>query len=257
VQQRRLKKDEKRLKDFLHRKGVPVGDVYCFDQVKSTMDVAFCLNREGARNRTLVFARDQIGGRGRYGRPWFSEPGGLYASILLTEYDPDIPYSMLVSYALFQVFRKLGATVSLKWVNDVLCRNGSKVAGVLTEEGEGCTVIGMGVNVNNRGFPSVLRGNTTSLYLETGREFGIIDLLCNILEQVFPILKRAHEGGIAELLADWEQEAALRGRSVKLVGAYGETTGIVRGINRRNGSLILSVDDEVREIYEGSLFYVD
>ncbi len=253
VQGRRVKENEDRLKACLAQAMVGVGELYCFDRVESTMDAAFALNR--TVDRTVIVSREQVQGRGRYSRPWYSESGGLYASVLLTEFDPAIPYSMLTSLALLQVIRRFGASVTLKWINDVLSRNGRKIAGVLTEEREGCTVIGIGVNVNNREFPHTLQGHATSLFLETGREIDVIDLFCSILETFFPILNRAHEGGIEELLADWEREAALRGRSVKLVGEFDEIRGVVRGINRRNGALILSVGDELREIYEGSLIY--
>lgn len=255
VQGRRLKENEDRLKACLAQSMVGVGELYCFDRVESTMDAAFALNR--TVDRTVIVAREQIGGRGRFNRPWYSEPGGLYTSIVLTEFDPAIPYSMLASYALLRTFRTLGVQAALKWVNDVLCSKGRKVAGVLTEEREGISVIGIGVNVNNREFPSELKERATSLRLETGREVDIIDLLCSVLQTFLPILDRAHGGDIEDLLAAWEQESDLRGRKVKLVGEYGELYGVVRGINRKNGALLLSADDELREVYEGSLVYLD
>jgi BirA family biotin operon repressor/biotin-[acetyl-CoA-carboxylase] ligase len=176
---------------------------------------------------------------------------------VLTEFEPAVPYSMLASYALFLSLQTLGVETRLKWVNDVLCSNGRKVAGVLTEEREGKSVIGMGVNVNNREFPSELEESATSLLLETGVEVDIIDLLCSVLRIFLPILDRAHGGEIEELLSDWEEESAMRGRRVKLVGEYGELHGVVRGINRKNGALLLSANDELKEVYEGSLVYLD
>ena len=119
------------------------------------------------------------------------------------------------------------------------------------------SVIGMGVNVNNIEFPSDLGEHATSLYLESGKEVDIALLLCLVLKKLFPMLDVAHHGGIEELLADWEKEAGLKERRVKLKGEHGEMFGIVRGINYRNGALLLEQDNELREVYEGSLFYLD
>jgi len=255
VQGIRLKDNEHRLKARLVQRSVHVGELYCFDWVGSTMDAAFAL--DGPVDRTVIVAHEQKQGRGRWGRPWSSEPGGLYTSIILTDYDPDIPYSMLASHALLRTFQGLGVGARLKWVNDVLCGKNRKIAGVLTEERGGTSVIGMGVNVNNREFPSDLRGHATSLFLESGKEVDIIDLLCSILHTLLPMVDRAHSGEIEELLANWEEEADLKERRVKLTGDYGDLFGMVRGINRKSGALLLWVDNEIREVYEGSLFYLD
>jgi len=178
-------------------------------------------------------------------------------SIVLTEFDPDIPYSMLASHALLRTMKELEVEARLKWVNDVLCGRNRKIAGVLTEEHGGICVIGMGVNVNNKDFPPDLREHATSLYLESGKEVYITGLICSILRNFFPMLDRAHNGNVEELLADWEEEADLKGCRVKLAGEHGDLLGIVRGINRKNGALLLEVDNELREVYEGSLFYQD
>ena len=101
------------------------------------------------------------------------------------------------------------------------------------------------VNVNNSEFPYELRRHATSLLLESGREVNTIDLLCSVLHVFFPIVEHAHNGGIEELLANWEEAAAMNGRNVKLKGEFGELYGVVKGINRKNGSLLLRVDDEL------------
>jgi BirA family biotin operon repressor/biotin-[acetyl-CoA-carboxylase] ligase len=219
------------------------------------MDSAFAL--AVPVNRTVIVAHEQKQGRGRLDRPWCSESGGLYTSIVLTDFDPDIPYSMLASHALYGTIQELGVEARLKWVNDVLCGKNRKIAGVLTEERGGISVIGMGVNVNNREFPPGIREHATSLYLESGKQVDIVDYLCSILECFFPMLDRAHNGEIEDLLANWEEEADLKGRRVKLTGEHGDLFGIARGINRKNGALHLMVDTELKEVYEGSLFYLD
>ncbi|MBN9053787.1 MAG: biotin--[acetyl-CoA-carboxylase] ligase, partial [Rhizobiales bacterium] len=49
-----------------------------------------CLERarKGALSGLWITAGRQTGGRGRRGRAWFSEPGNLYASLLLIDAAP-------------------------------------------------------------------------------------------------------------------------------------------------------------------------
>jgi len=252
---RRLERNEQLLGACLDERPVHVGGLRCFDWVESTMDSAFSLHKP--KDRTVVVAGEQKKGRGRLGRAWCSMWGGLYASVVLAEHDPDIPYSMLASLAVLRAVHEHGVNARLKWVNDVLSGGNRKIAGVLTEErGKSC-VIGMGVNVNNRDFPPDLRERATSLYLESGKEVNIIHCLCSILEHLFPVIERAHNGDIEVLLAGWERDAGLKGRRVKLTVVHEELYGTARGINRTNGALLLSVDGELREIYEGSLSFLD
>jgi hypothetical protein len=74
------------------------------------------------------------------------------------------------------------------------------------------------------------------------------------------MLDRAHRGEVEGLMEDWERAflaGGLRGRTVRVVGEYGEVRGMVRGIERRTGALLLQQGAKVREIYEGRLLYED
>ena len=53
------------------------------ERVGSTNDEARQLAASGAPHGTVVHADEQIAGRGRFGRTWYSPPGNLYLSVLL------------------------------------------------------------------------------------------------------------------------------------------------------------------------------
>jgi BirA family biotin operon repressor/biotin-[acetyl-CoA-carboxylase] ligase len=255
----RLIDEEVKIKTFAEAREIPLGAVCCFDRVESTMDEAFRLHQGGAENRSIVLSHEQTRGRGRLGRNWISVRGGLYASILLTEFDSEIPYALIAAYGVYRVLTALGLQVTLKWVNDVFYRE-AKIAGVLVEEKQGCTVVGAGVNLNMCRFPPGLEGGATSYALETGRTLDPADALCMLLEELSPMLDRAHRGEVEGLMEDWERAflaGGLRGRTVRVVGEYGEVRGMVRGIERRTGALLLQQGAKVREIYEGRLLYED
>jgi BirA family biotin operon repressor/biotin-[acetyl-CoA-carboxylase] ligase len=251
---RRQVQDEQKLKSLLSRKGIAHGYVFCYDNVPSTMDIAFGLCTDPAADRAVVLAKRQSAGRGRFSRPWYSAEGGLYASILLRDHDFRIPYSMICAHSVFRALRSRGAALLLKWVNDVLWKNGCKVAGVLTEEKGGLAVIGMGVNVNTTLLPADLCA--TSFLRETGRKLDILELFSTVLSELFPRIERAHAGGVGELLADWEQDAGVKGRRVRLFDGTREIEGIAAGIDRDSGALLIRSGGKLQNIYEGSLEYI-
>jgi len=123
--------------------------------VGSTNDEAARLAEAGAREGTVVWAREQTGGRGRRGRTWASPVGNLYSSTILR---PDCPAARAVELgfvAALAVADMVPASrqVRVKWPNDVMV-DGGKVAGILPESSIGAdgkaehVVLGIGVNVS-------------------------------------------------------------------------------------------------------------
>jgi BirA family biotin operon repressor/biotin-[acetyl-CoA-carboxylase] ligase len=111
------------------------------------------LARSGASEGLWLRADRQNGGRGRQGRAWVSPPGNLYASTLvrLRPTDPEAASLALVTaVALEEAVRAHigpdGATVTIKWPNDLLV-GGAKLSGILLERAGDAVVIGIGVNL--------------------------------------------------------------------------------------------------------------
>lgn len=124
------------------------------DSVGSTNDEAARLADAGAPEGTVVWARQQTGGRGRRGRAWASPVGNLYTSTILR---PDVPAARAAELGFVSALAvadivPAGRAVRLKWPNDVLV-DGGKVAGILLESAIGQTgevqyvVAGIGINV--------------------------------------------------------------------------------------------------------------
>jgi len=59
-----------------------------FDTLGSTNAEALARARSGERGPLWIMARQQTAGRGRRGRTWVSEPGNLYATLLVTDPSP-------------------------------------------------------------------------------------------------------------------------------------------------------------------------
>ena len=123
------------------------------DTVGSTNAEALALARAGERGPLWITARAQSAGRGRRGRTWVSEPGNLYASLLLTDPAPPERAAQLAFVAALAVHDAIAATapalaseLAFKWPNDVLL-GGAKLAGILIEAEGAPLVVAIGIGV--------------------------------------------------------------------------------------------------------------
>jgi BirA family biotin operon repressor/biotin-[acetyl-CoA-carboxylase] ligase len=135
-------------------------ELVTYARIDSTNEEAKRLAAAGARAGTLVWADEQLAGRGRRGRIWTSPPGNLYVSLLLRPgCAPSIACQLnfVAAVALAEAVTALlppGASVALKWPNDVLV-DGAKVSGILLEAAAGADhvidwlVVGVGVNITS------------------------------------------------------------------------------------------------------------
>jgi BirA family biotin operon repressor/biotin-[acetyl-CoA-carboxylase] ligase len=123
--------------------------------VGSTNDEAARLAEAGAPEGTVIWAREQTGGRGRRGRTWASPVGNLYSSTILRPDCAAARAAELGFVAALAVADMVPASrqVRVKWPNDVMV-DGGKVAGILPESSISAdgkaehVVLGIGVNVS-------------------------------------------------------------------------------------------------------------
>ncbi|MDT0275097.1 biotin--[acetyl-CoA-carboxylase] ligase [Blastococcus goldschmidtiae] len=115
-------------------------------------DLIAAAGRDAPEGAVLV-AEHQVAGRGRLDRVWTSPPrAGLTVSVLLR---PDVPAArrgwlpLLTGVALAEaVGESTGVLASVKWPNDLLARDGRKLAGILAESSGRAVVVGTGLNVS-------------------------------------------------------------------------------------------------------------
>lgn len=121
--------------------------VYYFGSVISTMDVTEDFLREGKTG--IVVAEEQVSGKGRYGRKWFSPRGGLYLSWILKE-EALYPLflSEMISLSIVEAMRYFGIDCRIKLPNDIITE-GKKIAGILIVKKDKWYITGIGINVNN------------------------------------------------------------------------------------------------------------
>jgi BirA family biotin operon repressor/biotin-[acetyl-CoA-carboxylase] ligase len=160
----------------------------------STNDYLKDLARQTSlENWTVVWSKNQTEGRGQQDNKWFTEKdNNLTISILINKnpvhYKHQFYLNRIVSLAILKVIQdKISASFSVKWPNDIMAEN-KKIAGILIEntikqEYIVQSIIGIGLNVNQKKFPKVLP-NAISMQQLTGQYFDIEALMIKIVEAI-------------------------------------------------------------------------
>lgn len=194
------------------------------ESVGSTNDEAKRLAREGAADRTVVWARRQEAGRGRRGRHWVSPEGNLYCSVVLRPEDESQAlrpeWAANAAQLSFVAALAVGGAVAhalgpglrcrYKWPNDVLV-NGRKVAGILLESEPGANgrlewlVLGVGINL--RHFPEGTEYPATALAVEGADDVQPGDILENFCGHLKHWLDRWQADGFAPVREAWLRQA--------------------------------------------------
>jgi BirA family biotin operon repressor/biotin-[acetyl-CoA-carboxylase] ligase len=223
------------------------------DSVGSTNDEAIRLADGGAPEGTVVWAREQSGGRGRRGRNWSSPVGNLYSTTVLRPACAAQRAAELGFVAALAVGDIVppGRAVRLKWPNDVLV-DGGKVAGILLESAIGQdglvehVVAGIGVNVSfapmlpDMRYPGASLGGSVEAALE-----GLTRALAVRLAQW-------RRDGFAAVRSEWLAKAGPLGAEVDVRLGEGLVRGRFVGLDRE-GALLLETADGPRKIVSGEL----
>ena len=174
-------------KQSFHRLNIHL--TYLFS-VDSTQDFASRKLRS-SNEGDIVISEIQTHGRGREGRPWISDKGGLWMTLTLVPPNPavleKVPFiavnSIVESLNDFHV-----PSCRIKPPNDVYCKD-RKIAGFLSDSrlqgNESLVYLGIGININN----DVTQNETisaiaTSVVKEIGHQVDMIDFTLALLKHL-------------------------------------------------------------------------
>ncbi|WP_026783448.1 biotin--[acetyl-CoA-carboxylase] ligase [Pleomorphomonas koreensis] len=232
------------------------------DAVGSTNAEAFARAGQGAASGLWVVARRQTAGRGRRGRLWTSEPGNLYASLLLRDPIEEARLGELPLVVALAVHDAVAAALppftrgdlAIKWPNDVLY-GGAKLCGILIEAASqaGGRVVVAGIGINCAHHPADTLYRATDLG-EAGYPTDP--------EALFALLAAA----MARRLAEWRTRDFSGLRDAWLARARGigeaitvrlparEVSGVFTGLDE-DGRLLLRHDGGLETISAGDVFF--
>jgi BirA family biotin operon repressor/biotin-[acetyl-CoA-carboxylase] ligase len=231
------------------------------DTVGSTNAEALAHGRAGERGPLWITAVAQTAGRGRRGRTWVSEPGNLYATLLLTDPAPperaaqlSFVAALAVHDAIAACAPALAARLGFKWPNDVLL-DGAKLAGILIEaEGTRPLLVAVGIGVNCRHHPAATDYPATDLV--TAGAAVTAEHLFAALSVAMVHRLREWGTGFAPIRAAWLARAA--GLGGELFGRLGtrELTGRFETLDEAGRLVLRLPGGAVETIAAGEVFPV-
>ncbi len=149
----------------------------------------------------IVWAEQQSAGRGQRGHLWHSREGEnlTFSVVLKPHFLPIVEQFLLsevVALALVEAMRDFGVECRIKWTNDIYVED-RKLIGVLIEQSLSSerierSIVGIGINVNQRLFPADLP-NPTSLAVELGRKVSreeVLERFVEALSRWYSVLER-------------------------------------------------------------------
>ncbi|MDQ0655452.1 biotin--[acetyl-CoA-carboxylase] ligase [Paenibacillus sp. W2I17] len=230
----------------------------------STQGDVLKLAEQGQAEGAVVIAEEQTGGRGRFGRQWFSPPGkGIWMSVLLR---PDLPLqhtpqlTLLTGVAVCRAVRACsGADAGIKWPNDLLI-DGRKVCGILLEstvedhEVRYCIAgIGVDVNFDPEDYPEDLTTIATSLKMETGQSVDRTKLTAAILTELEQLYFLYQKEGFGVISALWEALSVSMNREITVTNPHGVIEGKAIGLDPSGALIVEKHDGEHTLIISGEI----
>lgn len=203
-------------------------EIISYRRVDSTNAIAYELAEHGLAEGAVIFAEEQVRGKGRQGRAWQSPSGsGIYMSCVLKPHmtPNEIPKITLVAaVAAARAIRDFtGLDAKIKWPNDILI-NGKKVCGILTEmkaeqDRIDFIILGIGINVNTkakdlpRGASSLREELRISGESDNISRVGLAKKMLEMMEEYYNLLKNKGSGSIIE---EWRELSAMLGSRVRI-----------------------------------------
>jgi BirA family biotin operon repressor/biotin-[acetyl-CoA-carboxylase] ligase len=233
-----------------------------YDTLGSTNAEALAAGRAGERGPLWITAARQTSGRGRRGNMWVSEPGNLYASLLLTDAAPAAHLPELcfvvalgVRDAVCAAAPQLAPEVKLKWPNDLLLA-GAKLAGILIEAESvgGRTITAAGIGVNCAHHPDSLAYPATNLAAH-GPAVGPAALMTELSRAMAARLGQWNRGAwFAAIRAEWLSHAAGLGGAIQVRLSDRELTGTFETLDPAGRLLLRLPGGALEAITAGEVF---
>ena len=230
------------------------------EKLDSTNNRAKALAAGGAPHGYLVAAESQDGGRGRFGRSFFSpEHSGVYITYILRPSLSAERAVMITSMAAVAVARAIEAVakvdVRIKWVNDLYI-NDRKVCGILSEAAMDFesgqldyAVLGIGINVAAMEFPPELQDIATSISNECGEAVSRSRLIAEVSNQLNALYGQLETG---EFMKESRSRSNVIGRDVLVMRGEEQFKARALDIDDRGG-LVIQTETGIQRVGSGEI----
>jgi BirA family transcriptional regulator, biotin operon repressor / biotin---[acetyl-CoA-carboxylase] ligase len=226
-----------------------------FHSIDSTNAEARRQALAGEKGPLWICADEQIGGKGRHGRTWVSEPGNLYVTYLFcmdSAPNAAAQISFVAAVAVHELATQLrpDASFSLKWPNDVLMDH-AKFCGILAEVlNISPTLIALGCGINLGNAPT----DTSYPVAALGNSFLPLSVLEKLAVSLWKWMEIWDEGrGFQIIRNEWIKHAVGIGQNLFLDDKPGYCNGIAA-----DGALLVTMNDGIaRSVYAGDVRFAE
>jgi len=228
-------------------------DVLVFDTLPSTNDYAK-QNISSFSKNTIIIAKEQTSGKGRFNRKFYSSKGGLYLTMVFKE-SLDISYASLITlFTAVKVCETIEKVADIKcdikWVNDIY-HSEKKICGILSEASISCEqktvfdyIIGIGINVDNK-LESEISDIATSLSVLQQKPINKSILCAEIIKNMQNLTAEIVE---SDFINTYKQRLFILGKKVFI----NEQEALVLDLNK-DGSLKVQMGEEIKTFYAGDV----
>lgn len=210
------------------------------------------------KNYTVVVAESQTNGRGQMGTFWEAETGkNLTASVFKKlphfKIEEQFYISMVVSLAICKALKTLKiAQLRIKWPNDILSAD-KKICGILIENViknnklQG-TIIGFGLNVNQKYFDSLPKASSMSLL--TGVIYNKDEVLSKVLKQIQSYFELLENKKLDKIKEEYENLLFRKDKPSTFKTSDNVIfSGIIKGVSE-SGMLNVWTEDEIIKTFD-------
>lgn len=208
-------------------------------------------SKHGESGFVVVTAGHQTAGRGQRGNTWSSNAGeNLLFSILVRpgetlEVSKQFLLSQAVALSIHDAMKCYGIDTLLKWPNDIYAGS-RKLAGILLElDYSGAfveqAIIGIGLNVNQEGFPPMDRV-PVSMKMLWKRDFILDDVLATILDLFEHYYTEMRFGNRDAIAAEYKRVLLGMNERHTFIDGVGRFDAVIQDIES-DGHLILRRND--------------
>ncbi|WP_439151992.1 biotin--[acetyl-CoA-carboxylase] ligase [Winogradskyella sp.] len=237
------------------------------DAIDSTNSYLKAMTSAGfPKDFTVVVTELQTQGRGQMGTVWKADYGknltaSVFKKVSFLKTEEQFYISMVVSLAIYDALKALRIPqLSIKWPNDILSAN-KKLCGILIEnviknnQLQG-TVIGFGLNINQKNFESL--PSASSMKNLTGITYAKDEVLTKILNNFQSYFKLLEDKDFDNIKSQYENFLFRKDKpSTFQIPSNNIFSGIINGISEQGQLRVWTEDDIIRtfEFKEVTLLY--
>lgn len=234
--------------------------LFFFDEISSTN--SYSKESDDVVSGDVVIAKTQSQGRGRIGRSFLSDKGGIFMSYLPKE---NISGDMILSVTgvcgvavCLAIEKSIGISPDVKWMNDVLV-GGKKICGILTEatfsggQTPNKIIVGIGINANQSksSFGDELSRIATSLFEVTGKEIDLNLLSAEVINQLDEAFLALNSKNIEKYLTEYRDRCITIGKRINVITGDVSREALALSVDDTFGLIVKFEDGAVEAVRSG------